>query len=251
MKKLILAALCILPAGPAFAGGVVNNIFFLPTGETAGSGILLLDVGHRYFDPIKHTTNVNITLGYGITDWWDVYAARSFKNMDIVGTTKINILDDRKPKGAPFSLAILAGGGYKEDSQDVLQSADQPSGYAQVIIQLHLFSNRVSVGVVPTYAWNTNFYNFDSQYDQSAGCGGFFEAYVTDRISVCGELIANLYGFGFKYMAYNAGLKYAGYRHTFSLWVGNCAGYSPAEYIVGSVEKNPKVGGAFTREFDL
>jgi hypothetical protein len=251
MKKGAMILLCVLLAGPVFAGGMVNNIFFLPTCETTGSGIFLFDVGHRYFDPVRHTTNVNITFGYGITDWMDVYAARSFKNMDSVGMLKLTFLNDMKPKGAPISMGILVGGGYKEDTEKVLQSSDKSSGFAQFIIQEHLFKNRVSLGVVPTYAWNTNFYNFYAKYDQSAGVGGFFEAYVTDRISVCGELIANLFGFGFKYMAYNAGLKYAGYRHTFSLWVGNCAGYSPVEYIVGSEENTLKVGGAFTREFDL
>ncbi|MCU0822136.1 MAG: DUF5777 family beta-barrel protein, partial [Spirochaetes bacterium] len=213
--------------------------------------IYIFDVGHRYFDPIKHTTNVSISLGYGVTDWLDIYAARSFKNMDSVGSVKVTMLKDFVPGGALFSLALYGGGGYKEDSQNILQKSDRGSGFGQLIIEKHMFSNRVSIGVVPTYAYNTNFYNFYNKYDSSAGCGGFMQIYITDRISICGEVTANLYGFGFKYMAYNGGLKYTGYRHTFSLWVGNCGGFSPVEYIVGSEEIKPKAGGAFTREFDL
>ena len=251
MKKCLLVMLYLMSASSLYAHGVVNTIFFLPTCETTGSEIFILDVGHRYFDPIKHTTNVNIVLGYGITDWFDLYAARSFKNMDSVGSVKLTLLKDFVPDGAFISVALAGGGGYKEDSQNILRKSDRGSGFGQLIIQKHMFNNRASIGVVPTYAYNTNFYNFTNKYDSSAGCGGFLEIYITERISICGEATANLYGFGFKYMAYNGGFKYTGYRHTFSLWVGNCAGYSPVEYIVGSEEIKPKVGGAFTREFDL
>ncbi len=61
----------------------------------------------------------------------------------------------------------------------------------------------------------------------------------------------NIFGFAFKYMNYNAGIKFAGYRHTFTLWIGNSAGYSPVEYVTGNNKMTPKFSFAFTREFDI
>ncbi len=252
IQKVILCLLITIAAAQAaVARGSVNYIFDLPTCQTPGKNILLFDNGHRYFDPVKHTTNVNIALGYGITGNWDVTVARSFKNMDIVGSTKVTLFDDYPTEGNFFSLALAAGGGYKEDSEDVLAQKDQASYFGQLIIQKHFFANRISIGVVPTYAYNTNFYGFKSRHDTSAGFGAFLQIYISDKISVCGEAITNVYGFAFKYMTYNAGFKYAAYRHTFAIWAGNSGGYSPVEYSTGSTELKPKTSFAFTREFDL
>ncbi len=133
----------------------------------------------------------------------------------------------------------------------MLAADDRASFFGQMVLQKHLFSNRIALGVVPTYAYNTNFYGFASDYDYSVGIGVFLQVYVTDKISLCGEVIPNVYGFAFEYMTYNAGLRYAAYRHTFALWITNSGGYSPVEYAVGNIDLKPKVSFAFTREFDL
>ncbi len=268
-KALILCIIMLAAARAAHAGATAPYVFNLPTFQTDGAGVLNLDVGHRYLDVNRHTTNINISLSGGVTDWADVFAGYSFKYKDIVGGARINILDDYKADGGFISLSLVAGGGYKDtneinntvslsyadktnvEARTTLDPGERPSGFGQLIIQKHLFSNRFSIGLVPTIAYNTNFYSVHSRYDYSAGSGISTGIYITDRVSVCGEVIMNLYGFAFQYMNYNAGLKYAGYRHTFSLWVGNCAGYSPVEYIVGSTVTTPKLSFAFTREFDL
>lgn len=246
---IIMAAL--ISAQDAFARGAVNAVFNLPTCETYGTGIAQLDVGHRYFDPMIHTTNINIALGYGITDWIDITIARSFLNLDLVGTVKITPLKDFSTDPDIISVSFIGGYGYKQNPENIIRGEDQPSYFAQAVIEKNLFGNRLSIGAVPTFADNTSFYNFDSRYDQSAGCGFFTQIYLFERISLCGDVTMNIYGFAFKYMNYNAGLKYAGYRHTFSLWAGNSAGYSPVEYCTGSETLKPKVSFAFTREFDV
>lgn len=252
IKKCILSLFLILATScPALAHGIINYIFNLPTAQTTGSRIILLDVGHRYFDPIRHTTNVNITLGYGITDSLDIYAGESFKNLDTAGGLKLNILDDSSNQPDAISLALHLGGGYKFDTEKTLEPKVRPSFFIEPIIQKTLFKNRAGIGLVPIFAYNTNFYKIPSKYDYSIGAGMFIEIFIFDRIAVCAEAITNLYGFAFKYMNYNAGLKYAGYRHTFALWIGNSAGYSPVEYIAGNTVLSPRIGFTFTREFDI
>ncbi len=272
MRKRV-RILCVLflaaSAGPARASGLVPCIFNLPSYQTAGSGVVNLDVGHRYLDVNRHTTNINISLSCGVADWADLFAGYSFKNKDIVAGSKINLLDDHSADSDFISFSIMAGGGYKDtnginnslslssadkanvEARTTLDPKDRPSYFGQLIFQKHLFENRFSVGLVPTFAYNTNFYGIESRDDYSAGGGVFLQTYVTDRVSLCGEVVFNLFGFAFKYANYNAGIKYAGYRHTFSLWVGNSAGYSPVEYMAGSTVTTPKLGFAFTREFDL
>jgi hypothetical protein len=268
-KTAILLLFLLLLYSRGYTYGVVNYIFNLPTSQTFGSRILMLDVGHRYLDVNKHSTNVNITLGYGITDYIDLNLGYSFNYKDIVASSKINLLDDYSADGDIISFSLLVGGGYKDTNEvnnslslseleeeetksvTVLEDKERSSFFAQTIFQKHLFKNRVSLGIVPTFAYNTNFYGFTSKDDYSLGSGIFIELYISDRISLNGETIMNLYGFAFEYMNYNAGFKYAGYRHTFSLWVGNCPGYSPVEYVVGNTELTPKLSFAFTREFDL
>ncbi len=241
--------LMIIPAG-LMASGNVNYIFNMQTCQTAGKGIILFDCGHRYFDPEKHTTNVNIGLGYGIFDSWDVYAARAFKNADTVVGTKVNLLDDYS--GDSFlSLAFHAGGGYKEDRHKTLKAGERPSLFLQPVVQKNFFTSRFTIGMAPTFAYGTEFYGVDSKYNHSLGCGFFTAYWFMDRVALCGELIMNLYGFAFKYMNYSAGFKYAGYRHTFALWLGNSSGYSPVESIVGNKTLSPRLGFTFTREFDI
>ena len=269
MIKKILFSFCfiILSTSILNANNEVVYVFNLPTYQTTGSGIFLFDVGHRYLDVNRHTTNINISLGYGITNWLDIYTGFAFKNKDIVGSFKATIVDGTN-KGL-FSFAFVAGGGYKDTNEmnnsvsltsadkdgrkstTVLDSKDRPSYFSQVVIQKHFFSRRFNIGMVPTYAYNTNFYGISSKQDYSAGVGAFAEIFIFDHVALCGETVMNLYGFAFKYMNYNAGIKYVGYRHTFSLWVGNSSGYSPVEYIVGNNVYTPKISFAFTREFDL
>lgn len=250
------------------ASNEVTNIMNLPTCQTTGSGIILFDVGHRYLDVNRHTTNINITFGYGFTDWLDIYTGYSFKNKDIVLSGKATVLNDFS-SDAPFSLALVVGGGYKDtneinnsvstsyadkdhaQSTTVLESKDRTSYFAQIVLQKHLFGNRWSIGLVPMYAYNTNFYGIESKDDYSAGTGISTEIYIFDRVALCGETVINIYGFAFKYANYNVGIKYAGYRHTFTIWVGNSPGYSPVEYMVGSNVNTPKISFDFTREFDL
>jgi hypothetical protein len=269
MKRFILCTFCFfLIAKSLYASNEVTYLMNLPTCQTTGNDLFLFDVGHRYLDVNRHTTNINITLGYGITNWLDIYTGFAFKNKDIVASVKANILNDLS-SNAPFSLALVLGGGYKDTNEvnnsisltyadkdgrkaeTVLDSKDRPSYFAQIVLQKHALKNRLSLGLVPTYAYNTNFYGIESKHDYSAGCGISAALYIFDRLALTGEVIMNVYGFAFKYMNYNVGIKYAGYRHTFTLWVGNCAGYSPVEYIVGNTVTTPKLSFAFTREFDL
>lgn len=269
MNRKIFASLIMtmfMYAG-VYASGVVPYVFDLQTCQTAGNGIFIADVGHRFFDTNRHTTNVNLALTYGVFNPLDITAAYSFKNKDILGSAKLNIFNDFTETDWA-GLSLYGGAGYKDtnqvnntvslsaaDDSDVeavttLDSNDRFSYFGQVIIQKHLFSNRFSLGVVPSYAYNTNFYQIETKDDYSAGLGVMTEIYVTEHLSLSGEVIMNLAGFAFKYMTYNGGFKYAGYRHTFSLWVSNSNGYSPVEYMTGSEELTPKISAAFTREFD-
>ncbi len=264
---IIYTFITLLITGPVFASGFVPYIFNLQTCQTGGSGIINIDVGHRYFDVNRHTTNVNFAASYGVFDPLDAGVAYSLKNKDIVGSLKCNILDDYKSVGF-LSVALYAGAGYKDtnyvnngfsisgaddssvESRTTLGTGDRISYFGQVIIQKHLYSNRFSIGLVPSYAYNTNFYQIETKNEYSAGTGVMAEIYITDKLSMCGELVMNLAGFAFKYMNYNGGFKYCGYRHTFSLWLSNNNGYSPVEYMTGSDNLTPKISAAFTREFD-
>jgi len=268
--RLVALSLMILPviSGPVSAGGTVPYIFNLPTSQTNGSKVFILDVGHRYFDVNRHTTNINLSLSYGIIDPLDVLLGYSFKNKDIVLSGKYNILNDFSA-GDIFSLSVVLGGGFKDtnginnslslsyadkaniDSQTTLPMKDRPSFFTQAVMEKHFFSNKLTLGLVPTFAYNTNFFGINSSYDFTFGAGFQAGYYIFDHVALCGEVTMNIFGFAFKYMNYNAGVKYAGYRHTFSLWVGNSAGYSPVEYVTGNNVLTPKFSFTFTREFDL
>ncbi len=272
MSKKNIFILMILMALPfyrnASASGTVPYVFNLPTCQTTGSGMFMADVGHRYFDVNRHTTNINITLTYGLFDPLDINAAYSFKNKDIIGSMKLNVFNDFSDNDL-IALSFYGGAGYKDtnyvnnyfsisdaddsnvEAKTTLQSEDRTSYFFQMIIQKHLFDNRFSIGVVPSFAYNTNFYQADSKSGYSAGTGLMTEIFISDSIALCGELVINMAGFAFKYINYNCGFKYAAYRHTFSIWVSNSSGYSPVEYMTGSEELTPKFSASFTREFDI
>lgn len=253
MKIKITSALLfvIYITGVASGRGVVTDIINLPTSRTIGSGILVFENGHRYFDPILHTTNVNISLIYGAFDSFDLSLAHSFRNMDLMLKAKYSFLTDDIDEKTPVSLSLYAGVGYKIDVEDVLRQGDQTSFFIQPVVGKHILNNFMNFALVPVFAYNSNFYNINSEYDFTIGIGGYVQVYIFDRISICGEMVMNIFGFAFKYMYYSAGIKYAGYRHTFSLFISNSTGYSPVEYVAGSEVLEPRPGFAFTREFDL
>jgi len=250
------------------AAGSVPYLFNLPTFQTNGSRIFIFDVGHRYFDANRHTTNINISLSYGIIDSLDVLLGFSFKNKDIVLNTKYNFFNDFDGKDF-LSLSLVAGGGFKDTNainnslslsfadtekikaRSTLPVEDRPSFFTQVVIQKHFFNNRLFIGMIPSFAYNTNFFGIDSKYDFTFGTGFLAGFYIFDSVSICSEVTMNIFGFAFKYVNYNAGVKYAGYRHTFTLYIGNSAGYSPVEYLTGNNTASPKFSFAFTREFDI
>ncbi|HOW84053.1 MAG TPA: DUF5777 family beta-barrel protein, partial [Spirochaetota bacterium] len=128
MRK-ILSSMIIFSAlsTAAYSRGAVPYIFHLPTAETYGKRILLFDVGHRYFDPVKHYTNVNISAGYGIIDSLDIDIGFSFKNNDLVYSLKYTPLRDDTDQNGALSVSIMAGGGYKVDTEKLIPDSDQPS----------------------------------------------------------------------------------------------------------------------------
>ncbi len=235
-------------AGSIYPKGVINEICNLPTYQTVDENILLFDVGHRYFNPHDHLTNVNITFGYGITSFWDVYVGVAYKYFDGGFKTKLNFFDDYKVRPDFLSLSFRSGFGYK--NFEPVKDDYRMSGFAELIVQKHFLANRFTVGLVPTFAYNTPFlYKSDDDYSFGTGVFGMF--FLTDRISIVADGIMNVAGFGLKYMTHNIGFKYAGYMHTFTIYVGNSPGYSPVEYIIGNDEAKYNVSFIFTREFDI
>lgn len=273
LKKLIyIAILFYFSSSKIFAHGTVPYIFALPTTQTSGEDIITLDVSHRYLDVNRHTTNVTISVGYGISEWWDMTIGYAFKNKDGIIGTKFNLLDDTslKSKTSIISLSINAGLCYKDvnlfndllsltyinrkenTSASSLERRDRLSYFTQLIIQKNMINNKFFMGFTPIFADNTNFYEIKTdKKDYSIGYGAFIGFFVNDKISLDAEIVMNIYGFAYKKITYNTGIKYASYRHTFSIWIGNSYGYSPVEYITGNTDLYPKLGFAFTREFDL
>lgn len=267
MKKISVYLIILFTVTNVYAVESVGTMFNLPLYQTANEDFLILDVGHRYLDVNRHTTNVNVGAAYGLTKSFEIDAAYSFRFKDSVLQGKYNLFNDEKKKDF-LSLSFIAGGGYKDfnginnsvsisyiDDNDVMaesimESEDRYSGFTQIVIQKNFFNKLFSLGIVPTYAHNTNFYNIDSKSDYSAGTGVFCMIHITEDLIVSSEVAMNLYGFAFKYMTYSAGIKYLSYTHTFSLWFGNNSGYSPVEYMAGSSVLTGKVGFSFTREFD-
>lgn len=235
-----------------------TTVINLPTAETIGKGELLFEIGHRFFPAVSEgadalwgldgPVNMRIGLGYAPTDRLLVTLARSnlLDNYDL--QIKLRALE-LGSENVPLLVALQGGVAW---STEVPERDATDKGnfqyYGQLIVNA-LLAERLALGVVPSYLYNTLLDRIDPVQDLFWGFYG--QLYLSDVVSLMGEWSM---GDGQGETQYDTGafgveLETGG--HFFKLFLTNSFRLNPSQFLVGSVAKfEPdewKLGFSITR----
>lgn len=161
-----------------------TRLYNAHTVEVPGKEVLEFRIAHRFgeitsgaynFWGIDNGASVQLSLGYGITDNWEVSLSRTSTNKTYQAYTKYRLLRQMKPKGSPVTLTALASVYYTDLRDPVYKPWDRRFTYlTQLMIARKL--NSFSVQVAPTWIH----YN----YDPFAITNDLFAAFITLRVGI-------------------------------------------------------------------
>lgn len=130
--------------------------------------------GAYNFWGIDNGASAWLSLGYGITDNWEVSLSRTSTGRTYQAYTKYRLLRQMKPKGSPVTLTALASVYYTDLRDPVYKPWDRRFTYlTQLMIARKL--NSFSVQVAPTWIH----YN----YDPFAITNNLFAAFIAASVS--------------------------------------------------------------------
>jgi hypothetical protein len=237
--------------GAFFGANIVN----LPNGKPTRAGGVDFFIGHRFGQDIKAAgfgelfgfdSSATVAFGgrVGITDRLSVAVMRSNFFKSSLDRTPIEISSafqvSRQQDNAPVTVQVRGG----VDGSRNFHGLYRP--FLQVIAT-RTFADRVSVSVVPTFAFNTRnedtfltpdqLYGFEHNHTQSLGIGVGIR--FLPSASIVGEYIPRLHGFRGErkdYAGLSVGLQKSTFRHTFELVVGRQQPMNTAQYAFQGVD---------------
>jgi hypothetical protein len=236
--------------GAFFGANVVN----LPNGKPIRAGGVDFFIGHRFFQDIKaagfgglfgldSSATVAFSGRVGVTNWLSFGVMRSnyFKNRLDRTPIELNTTLQMTRQSASMPITLQARAGV-EGSRN-FHALYRP--FLQ-FVATRTFADRVSVTLVPTFAFNTLnesshpdrvelppelLFGEEHKHTQSLGVGVGIRFRPT--VSIVGEYIPRLHGFGGEFKDYaglSVGLQKSTFRHTFELVVGRQPAMTTAQY---------------------
>jgi hypothetical protein len=231
--------------GAFFGANVVN----LPNGKPTRAGGVDFFIGHRFSQDIKSagfggffgfdsSATVGIGGRVGLTDRLSVAVMRSnfFKNsldrtpIELSSAFQVTRQNDSMPVTLQVRGGIEGSRNFHELHRPFLQ-----------FVATRTFADRVSVTLVPTFAFNTRnedtflppalLYGNEHKHTQSLGVGVGIRFLPT--ASIVGEYIPRLHGFRGErkdYGGLSVGLQKSTFRHTFELVVTRQQPMTTAQY---------------------
>lgn len=237
--------------GAFFGANVVN----LPNGKPARAGGVDFFIGHRFGQDIKaagfsglfgfdSSATVAFAGRVGLTDRLSVAVMRSnyFKNS--LDRTPVELSSafqvTRQKDSMPVTLQVRGGVEGSRNFHDLYRPFLQ-------VVATRTFADRVSVTVVPTFAFNTRnddtflppdlLYGNEHKHTQSLGLGVGIRFLPT--ASIVGEFIPRLHGFRGErkdYAGLSVGLQKSTFRHTFELIVTRQQPVTTAQYAFQGID---------------
>ncbi len=212
----------------------------LPTAETIRKGEFEYEISHRFL-PAVGTENayfgidgpahMRMALAYGITDRLVTTLGRSNFNDNIDLRLKYKALQLRH-KSFPMLIALRGGLGWNTQviNRDKTDSRNFQY-YGQIVANTLLF-NKLGIGVVPSYLYNSHIYCEDPEY--SFTLGSYLQYYVAASWSLFLEMNNTVTGFRKDFDAVAAGIELETGGHFFKIFFTNSSALNPSQYLAGA-----------------
>ena len=224
------------------------------TTESLKKGNWMYEISHRFLPSINEgidalygfdgPARIRFALGYGITDNLMLTFGRSNNtdNYELQGKLKLIQIDN---KYLPSVVSILGGVAI---NTEVPQNIDRSKGdfdnfqfYAQIIYNTMLFDNKLGIGFVPSYLYNSFIYAIDKQY--SFTFGTYIQYYFNRIWSLWIEHNAIVSGYqgrirldeeGKSYNSFSFGFAIETGGHIFNFMLTNNARLNSTQFLVGA-----------------
>lgn len=241
-----------------------------PTVESLAAGDWRYEISHRFGPPVSDGFDANYGLdgpvvmrtsvSYGATDRTMVTLGRSNlqDNWDLQVKRR---LWERDHEVLPSAVSLRVGVALNTEMPAILDrgrlDGDNFQYYAQLVYNT-VIGERLGLGLVPSYLYNSMIWAVDTQYTLTLGMYGQY--WLNGAWSLWGEYNPALRGYqgviapgesgrSHDPVAVGAALETGG--HVFYLFVTNSARLNPAQYLVGADRKatpdNLRLGFAITR----
>lgn len=224
-----------------------------PTTESLGAGDWRYEISHRFAPPVSEGFDANYGLdgpvtmrtsvSYGVTDRTMVTLGRSGlqDNWDLQVKRLIWQMEHETVPGA---VAVQVGAAVNTEMPAVLDRGRLDGGnfqyYAQLVYNT-VIGERLGLGLVPSYVYNSYIFAVEKQYTLSLGMYGQY--WLNDMFSLWAEYNPALRGYqgviapgetgrSHDSLALGTALETGG--HMFYLFVTNSTRLNAAQYLVGA-----------------
>ena len=241
-----------------------SNIVNLPDGKPQKAGGIDFLIGHRFGQDVKaaglgglYGFDSGAAIAYGVriglTDRLSVSAHRTSFALSKTISLGSALQISRQGKTMPLTLQVRGSidgkqnfGLYRKENNPQLFER-QYSPVVQVV-STRTFNDRVSVALVPTFAFNTRDETrgedvsgvaFGTQHNSTVALGIGTGIRILPTASLVGEYIPRLWGFkgSLDRSAVAIGIQKSTFRHTFELLISRVVALTPAQYSVQGNDK--------------
>jgi hypothetical protein len=229
-----------------------TRLINLPTAETMGARDFLFGVSHRFvppatsgYDPdffgLNGPAHIMLKLSYGVSE--DVSVTLSHSNLynEYEAALRWRFLDQGPAgEGVPLSAALVVGGSLvtRDSGEGGVFSSDNMKFSAQLPVSRGL-GDRAALLLVPSYSTNTNHWSDDSDATLALGVGG--NVRISRGLSLSGEWVPVLDGYGADFDGWAAGVDYKAGGHVFQVFGTNNTGVLTDQYLPGGY---PELGSS-------
>ena len=218
-----------------------TDVIALPTAETLARGEWQFEISHRFLPALSEGSdafwgldgpvNMRLGLGYALSDRVLITLARANLQDNVDLRLKWRTLEVRAGS-VPILLALQGGAGWSTDVSD--RDATDPGNrqyYGQLILNAAP-SERLAVGIVPSYLHNVLLDKDDLVSDLYLGLTG--QLFLTDVFSVNAEWNLGKNRGDFSHDAGAFGVEMETGGHFFKVFVTNSIRLNPSQYLVGT-----------------
>lgn len=221
-----------------------THVINLLTGETLQQGDFEFEISHRFIPPLKEgydafwgldgPANIRLALGYAPTDHLVVTLGRSnvTDNLDLQLKYKaFQIRNDIFPSIITFNFGVAwnteVGDRDKGDSRNFQY-------FAQLIYNT-LIINKIGIGLVPSYLYNSALTTKDVKY--SFTMGTYLQYYFSSSWSALIEWSPTITGWRDSYNSVSMGIELETGGHFFKLFVTNNDLINTSQFLAGADKK--------------
>lgn len=233
-----------------------NQGLNLPTAAVLSKEIFEFEVAHRFYPVIKDghdvlfgldgPANIRFALAYGISDRVSIGLGRSNLDDNLDLNVKLRGLEIRN-QSMPVLIGFQAGAGWNTQVFGLSNTDSRSFQYYVRIIANTMVANRLGLGIVPSYLYNT-----DVRAENTGDIvtlGIIVQYWVSRSFSLLAEWDPAIAGDDYLNDPLACGIELETGGHFFKLLASNSTRLNPSQYIAGS--DNPAGGNYWHLGFSI